>query len=146
MLVSGTAAAAILAKAALDEFLVFLRRVGIAEVGIDRQPAFDALPQKVMVDLVLRDEHFALPQEIRLGVKVPLRVGQTVQHNTDAVGVIATDTETHDVRGRGVGVKEIVIFLRQRLQTALCLCERNHILVQLRVALVLVMDGQSLRE
>ena len=146
MLVSGTAAAAILAKAALDEFLVFLRRVGIAEVGIDRQPAFDALPQKVMVDLVLRDEHFALPQEIRLGVKVPLRVGQTVQHNTDAVGVIATDTETHDIRGRGVGVKEIVIFLRQRLQTALCLCERNHILVQLRVALVLVMDGQSLRE
>ena len=100
----------------------------------------------MLVNLVLRDEHFALPQEIRLGVKVPLRVGQTVQHNTDAVGVIATDTETHDVRGRGVGVKERMIFLRQRLQTALCLCERNHILVQLRVALVLVMDGQSLRE
>ena len=30
------AAAAVLAKAALDEFLVFLWRVGVAEVGVDR--------------------------------------------------------------------------------------------------------------
>ena len=36
VLVSGTATAAVLAKAALDEFLVFLRRVGVAEVGVDR--------------------------------------------------------------------------------------------------------------
>ena len=35
-LVSGATAAAVLAKAALDEFLVFLRRVGVAEMGIDR--------------------------------------------------------------------------------------------------------------
>ena len=39
-----------------------------------------------------------------------------------------------------------MVFLRQRLQTALCLCERDHVLVQFRVALVLVVDGQSLRE
>ena len=39
-----------------------------------------------------------------------------------------------------------MIFLCQRLQPTLCLCECNHILVQLRVALVLVVDGQSLRE
>ena len=140
------AAAAVLTKAALDEFLVFLRRVGIAEVGIDRQPAFDALPQKVMVDLVLRDEHFALPQEVRLDSKVALRVGQTVQHNTDPVRVIAADTETHDLRGCGVGVKEGMIFLCQNLQPTLCLCKLHHILVQFRVALVLVVDGQSLWE
>ena len=113
--IPGTAAAAVLAKAALDEFLVFLRRVGIAEMGIDRQSAFDTFPQKVMVNLVLRDEHFALAQEIRLSGKVPLRVGQTVQHNTDSVRVIAADMETHNVRGRGVGVEEGMIFLCQSL-------------------------------
>ena len=100
----------------------------------------------MLVNLVLRDEHFALAQEIRLGVKVPLRVGQTVQHNTDAVGVIAADAETHNVRGCGVGVKESVIFLCQSLQSTLSLCERHHILVQFRVALVLVVDVQCLRE
>ena len=41
------------------------------------------------VDLALCDEHFALTQEIRLGSKVALRVGQAVQHNTDAVGVVS---------------------------------------------------------
>ena len=146
MLVSGTATAAVLAKAALDEFLVFRRRVGIAEVRIYGQSAIQMVTEEKTVNLVLRDEHFALPQEIRLGVKVPLRVGQSIQHNTDAVGVIATDTETHDVRGRGVGVKEGMIFLRQRLQTTLSFCERHHILIQLWVTLVLVMDGQRLRE
>ena len=144
--IPGAGSATVLAKAALDEFLVFIRRVGIAEMGIDRQPAFDALPQKVMVDLVLRDEHFALPQEVRLCGKVPLRVGQTVQHNTNPVGVIATDTETHDVRGRGVGVEEGMIFRCQSLQSTLCLCERHHILVQFRVALVLVVNRQCLWE
>ena len=144
--IPGASAAAVLAKAALDEFLVFLRRVGVAEMGIDRQPTFNAFPQKVMVDLILCDKHFALAQEIRLGVKVPLRVGQAVQHNTDPVRVIAADAETHNVRGRGISVKEGMIFLRQRLQTTLCLCERHHILVQFRVALVLVVDRQCLWE
>ena len=65
-------------------------------MGIDCQPTFDAFPQKVMVDLILRDEHFALAQEIGLGGKVPIRVGQTVQHSTDPMRVIAADTETHD--------------------------------------------------
>ena len=92
------------------------------------------------------DEHFALTQEIWLGVKVPLRVGQTVQHNTDPVGVIVRQAETQDVPIRGMSVKEGMIFLCQRLQPTLCLCECNHILVQLRVALVLVMDGQRLWE
>ena len=87
-----------------------------------------------------------MPQEVRLCGKVPLRVGQAVQHNTDAVGVIAADAETHNVRGRGISVKEGMIFLRQRLQTTLCLCERRHILVQFRVALVLVVDRQCLWE
>ena len=77
---------------------------------------------------------------------MPFRVGQTVQHNTYAVGVIAADTETHNVRGRGISVKESMIFLCQNFQPTLSFCERHHILVQLRVALVLVVDGQSLRE
>ena len=52
----------------------------------------------------------------------------------------------HNVAVLGISVKESVIFLCQNLQPTLCLCERNHILVQFRVALSLVMDGQSLRE
>ena len=88
MLVSGTATAAVLTKAALDEFLMFLRRVGIAEMGIDRQPTFNAFPQKVMVDLVLCDEHFALPQEAGLSIKVSFLVWQVVEDDADAVGVI----------------------------------------------------------
>ena len=87
-----------------------------------------------------------MPQEVRLCGKVPLRVGQAVQHNTDPVRVIAADAETHDVRGRGISVKESMIFLRQCLQTTLSFCERHHILVQLWVALVLVMDRQCLWE
>ena len=77
---------------------------------------------------------------------MPLRILQAIENSTDAVGVIATDTETHDVQGRGVGVKESVIFLCQSLQSTLCLSERHHILVQFRVALVLVMDRQCLWE
>ena len=39
-----------------------------------------------------------------------------------------------------------MIFLRQRLQTTLSFCECHHILIQLWVALVLVVDRQCLRE
>ena len=88
VIVTRTSATAVLAKAALDELLTFLRRVGIAEVGIDRQPTFDALPQKIMVDLVLCDEHFALPQEAGLSIKVSFLVWQVVEDDADAVGVI----------------------------------------------------------
>ena len=88
MLVSGTATAAVLTKAALDEFLMLLRRVGIAEMGIDRQPTLNTFPQKVMVDLVLCDEHFALPQEAGLSIKVSFLVWQVVEDDADAVGVI----------------------------------------------------------
>ena len=52
----------------------------------------------------------------------------------------------HNVAVLGISVKEGMIFLCQCLQPTLCLSERHHILVQLRVALVLVMDGQRLRE
>ena len=89
MLVSGTATAAVLAKAALDEFLMLLRRVGIAEVRIYGQSAIQMVTEEKTVDLVLCDEHFALTQKIRLGSKAALRVGQAVQHNTDAVGVVS---------------------------------------------------------
>ena len=87
--IPGTAAAAVLAKAVLDEFLAFLRRVGIAEMRVHRQSSIRGTTRKELVDLVLRDEHFTLAQEVGLGVKVPLRVGQTIQHNTDPVGVVS---------------------------------------------------------
>ena len=88
VLVSGTTAAAVLAKAGFDEFLVFLRCMGIAEMGVDRQAAFRAFIQKVLVNLVLRDEHFALPQEAGLSIKVPFLVWKVVEDDADAVGVI----------------------------------------------------------
>ena len=88
MLVSGTATAAVLTKAALDEFLVFLRRVGIAEVRIYGQSAIQMVTEKKTVDLVLCDEHFALPQEAGLSVKVSFLVWQVVEDDADAVGVI----------------------------------------------------------
>ena len=52
----------------------------------------------------------------------------------------------HNVAVLGISVKESVIFLCQRLQTTPGLCKGHHILVQFRVALVLVVDRQSLRE
>ena len=87
--IPGAGSAAVLAKAALDEFLAFLRRVGIAEMGIDRQPTFDTFPQKIMVNLVLRDEHFALAQEAGLGGEATFRIGEAIQHNADPVGVVS---------------------------------------------------------
>ena len=52
----------------------------------------------------------------------------------------------HNVVTLGISVKESMIFLCQSLQPTLCFCERHHILVQLRVALVLVVDRQCLWE
>ena len=88
VLVSGTTAAAVLAKAGFDEFLVFLRCMGIAEMGVDRQAAFRAFIQKVLVNLVLCDEHLTLPQEAGLSIKVSFLVWQVVEDDADAVGVI----------------------------------------------------------
>ena len=88
MLVSGTATAAVLTKAALDEFLVFLRRVGIAEVRIYGQSAIQMVTEEKTVDLVLCDEHFALPQEAGLSIKVSFLVWQVVEDDADAVGAI----------------------------------------------------------
>ena len=75
MLVSGTATAAVLTKAALDEFLMFLRRVRM-------------VTEEKTVDLVLCDEHFALTQEAGLSIKVPFLVWQVVEDDADAVGAI----------------------------------------------------------
>ena len=52
----------------------------------------------------------------------------------------------HNVVTLGISVQKSMIFLRQRLQTTLSFCERHHILIQLRVALVLVVDRQCLWE
>ena len=88
MLVSGTATAAVLTKAALDEFLMFLRRVRIAEVRIYGQSAIQMVTEEKTVDLVLCDEHFALTQEAGLSIKVSFLVWQVVEDDADAVGVI----------------------------------------------------------
>ena len=89
MLVSGTATAAVLTKAALDEFLMFLRRVRIAEVRIYGQSAIQMVTEEKTVDLVLCDEHFALTQEARLGGETAFRQVQSIQHNADPVGVVS---------------------------------------------------------
>ena len=52
----------------------------------------------------------------------------------------------HNVVTLGISVKEGMIFLCQNLQPTLSFCERHHILIQLRVALVLVVDRQCLWE
>ena len=88
MLVSGAGSAAVLTKTALDEFLVFLRRVGIAEVRIYGQSAIQMVTEEKTVDLVLCDEHFALTQEAGLSIKVPFLVWQVVEDDADAVGAI----------------------------------------------------------
>ena len=62
--------------------------MGIAEVGIYGQSAIQMVAEEKAVNLVLRDEHFALPQEIRLCGEVALRQVQTVQHNANTVCVI----------------------------------------------------------
>ena len=41
--IPGAGSAAVLAKAALDEFLVFLRRVGVAEMGVHRQSSINTV-------------------------------------------------------------------------------------------------------
>ena len=57
-------------------------------MGVDRQAAFRAFIQKVLVDLILRDEHFTLPQEAGLSIKVSFLVWQVIEDDADAVGVI----------------------------------------------------------
>ena len=52
----------------------------------------------------------------------------------------------HNVVTLGISVQKSMIFLRQRLQTTLRLCKGHHILIQFRVALVLIMDRQCLWE
>lgn len=87
-LVSGATAAAVLSKAGFDKFLVFFRCMGIAEMGVDRQATVRTFIQKVLVNLILRNEHFALTPKVRLCGKVPLRVWQAVENDADTVGVV----------------------------------------------------------
>ena len=86
--IPGAGSAAVLAKAALDELLAFLRRVGIAEVRIYGQSAIQMVTEEKTVDLVLCDEHFALAQEAGLSIKVSFLVWQVVEDDADAVSVI----------------------------------------------------------
>jgi len=140
VLVSGTTAAAVLAKKGFDKLLVFGCVGETAEMGIYIQSGIYGLTQKISVNLVLRNKHFALPQEIRLCGEVALRQVQTVQHNADAMGVIVRQAEAQNLPIHGMSVEERMVLLCQHLQSALSLCERDHILVQFRVALALVMD------
>ena len=62
--------------------------MGIAEMGVDRQATVRTFIQKVLVNLILRNEHFALTPKVRLCGKVPLRVWQAVENDADTVGVV----------------------------------------------------------
>ena len=59
---------------------------------------------------------------------------------------ILRQSKTHDAAILLIGVQKGVVFLSQSRKAALTLGKGHHILVQLRIALVLVMDGQRLRE
>ena len=139
-------AAAVLSKTAFDEFLLLLLRVGIAENGIHVQAAVHRLRQEELVYLILCDEHFAPAQEIRLHRKAALRQINSIQHHTDPVCTIFRQSKAHDAAILLIGVQKGVVFLSQSRKAALTLGKGHHILVQLRIALVLVMDGQRLRE
>ena len=67
-------AAAVLAKAVFDEFLLFLFCVGVTEEGIHCQSTVHGIRKKELVDLILCDEYFAPAQEIRLRGKAALRI------------------------------------------------------------------------
>ena len=146
IVISVTPAAAILTKALFDEFLLFLLCVGIAEEGVHVQTAVRRLCQKETVDLVLCDEHLAPAQEIRLRDKAALRQVNSVQHHTDPVCIILRQPKAHDATILFIGTQKSMVFLSQSRKAALALGKGHHILVQLRIALALVVDGQRLRE
>ena len=139
-------AAAVLSKTAFDEFLLFLFCVGVTEEGIHRQSTVHGICKKELVDLILRDEHFAPAQEIRLCGKAALRPINSVQHHADPVCTILRQPKTHDTVILFIGTQKSMVFLSQSRKATLVLGKVHHILIQLRIALVLVMDGQRLRE
>ena len=118
----------------------------MTEECVHTQAAFRGICQKEAVDFVLCDEHFAPAQEIRLCGKVALRIIQAVQHSLNPMGAIPRQSETHNTVILLIGVQKGVVFLSQSRKAALTLGKGHHILVQLRIALVLVMDGQRLKE
>ena len=79
---------AVLAKKGFDKLLVFGCIVRIAEMRVNCQSGICGLTKKISVNFILRDEHFALAQEVWLCGEVALRQVQTVQHNADTVCVI----------------------------------------------------------
>ena len=146
IVISIAPATAVLTKTAFDKFLLFLFCVGIAEEGIHRQLAVHGIRKEKLVDLILRDEHFAPAQEIRLRDKAALRQVNSVQHHTDPVCIILRQSKAHDAAILFIGTQKSMVFLGQRRKAALTLGKGYHILVQLRIALALVVDGQRLRE
>ena len=146
IVISIAPAAAVLTKTAFDEFLLLLFCVGIAENGIHVQAAVHRLRQEELVYLILRDEHFAPAQEIRLRDKAALRQINSVQHHTDPVCIILRQSKAHDAAILFIGTQKSMVFLSQSRKAALALGKGHHILVQLRIALALVVDGQRLRE
>ena len=146
IVISVAPAAAVLTKTIFDEFLLFLFCVGVTEEGIHRQLAVHGIRKKELVDLILRNEHFAPAHKIRLRRKAALRQVNSVQHSLNPMGAIPRQSKAHDAAILLIGVQKGVVFLSQSRKAALTLGKGHHILVQLRIALVLVMDGQRLRE
>ena len=108
--------------------------------------AVHGIRKKELVYLILCDEHFAPAQEIRLRDKAALRQINSVQHHTDPVCIILRQSKAHDAAILFIGTQKSMVFLSQSRKAALALGKGHHILVQLRIALALVMDGQRLRE
>ena len=108
--------------------------------------AVHGIRKEELVDLILRDEHLAPAQEIRLCGKAALRQINSVQHHTDPVCIILRQSKAHDAAILFIGTQKSMVFLSQSRKAALTLGKGHHILVQLRIALALVVDGQRLRE
>ena len=52
--------------------------------------------KKVFVNFILRDEHLALPQEVRLCFKAAFGILHSVQNAFDTVPVVRCDAKAHD--------------------------------------------------
>ena len=126
IVISVAPAAAVLTKTAFDEFLLFLFCVGVTEEGIHVQAAVHGIRKEELVDLILRDEHFAPAQKIRLRGKAALRQVNSVQHHADSVCIILRQPKAHDATVLLVCAEEIVVFLCQYRKAALTLGKGHH--------------------
>ena len=85
--------------------------MGVTEEGIHRQLAVHGIRKKELVDLILRNEHFAPAHKIRLRREAAFRQIKPVQHKPDPVRVIVAYAKPHDAAILLVCAQKSVVFL-----------------------------------